>query len=382
MRTLGSRWLHDFPQALAGLPDVTYYPGWQTRSRGSGGFDQLLGVLCHHTATAAAGSFDGYCRVAWTTHPERPVANISLGRGGEICVGVAGASNHAGKGGPWNMSRGAVGRDQGNRVLIGIEALNTGVGEPWPQVQTDRYIALVQALCAFYGFDANTDCIGHHEYTPTRKIDPANGPGITSPFGSINRSGTWDMNQFRGTVLGSPPVPPEPTPVPPTPTPPPTTTWYDDLMQQMPTLKQGSDNYWYVKRMQHLIAAAGFMNEGNVANYDGVFGSGTANALRSFQQAAGIPVDAVCGPITWGALMHTIDGIPTITKGMKGADVKRMQHLLAANGYMNEANTSNYDGVWGNGTEQAKVNYDNAAGLTPSPPSDCGKKSWTYLLTV
>jgi hypothetical protein len=377
VRKLGSRWLHDLPQALAGLSNVSYYPGWQTRSRSSGGFDQLLGILCHHTATSDAGTFDGYCRVAWTSHPERPVANISLGRAGEICVGVAGASNHAGKGGPRNMSKGAVGKDQGNRMLFGIEALNTGVGEPWPQVQIDQYLALVRALCDYYGFDANTDVIGHHEYAPTRKIDPANGPGKDSPFGSINRSGTWDMNLFRSTVLGgAPPTPPGPDPGPLP------TTWWNDLMDSMPVLTPGIDNYWYVKRMQHLLAAAGAMNEGNVSNYDGAFGNGTANALNSFKKSAGGSADSTCDAWTWGALMHTVDGIATITKGMSGADVKRMQHLLAANGYMNEANTSNYDGKWGSGTEQAKVNYDRAAGLVPSPPSDCGPKSWTYLLTV
>jgi len=150
-------------------------------------------------------------------------------------------------------------------------------------------------------------------------------------------------------------------------------------MKELPTLKQGASGA-PVKRMQHLIAANGFMNEGNVSNYDGAFGSGTATALKNFQGAAGIPVDAVCGPITWGALMHTIDGIPTIKKGANGADVKKMQHLLAAAGFMQESNTSNYDGAWGNGTESAKVKFDNAKGLTPSPPSDCGQKSWTRLL--
>jgi hypothetical protein len=41
-----------------------------------------------------------------------------------------------------------------------------------------------------------------------------------------------------------------------------------------------------------------------------------------------------------------------------------MQHLLAANGcYVNEANTSNYDGVWGNGTDNAKKTFDNDHGL-------------------
>lgn len=372
---MGSRWLHDLPQALASIPDVTYYSGWQTRSRSSGGFDNLLGVLCHHTATSASGSFNGYCNVAWNTHQDRPVANINLGRAGEICVGVAGASNHAGKGGPRSMSRGTVPLDSGNRYLIGIEALNTGVGEPWPEYQQDRYIALVQALCSFYGLDPNIDVISHHEWTPSRKIDPA-GP---SRYGSINSSGTWDMNLFRGAVLGVPSIPVPPQPEPPLP---PSGNWYDSLMQQMPVLRRGSDDFWFVKRMQHLIAAAGFMNEANTSNYDGIFGSGTENALKNFQGAAGGVQDGVCGPWTWGALMHTINGIPTLKKGASGSDVKRMQHLLAANGYMNEGNVSNYDGQWGNGTETAKVNYDNAAGLTPSPPSDCGQKSWTYLLTV
>jgi peptidoglycan hydrolase-like protein with peptidoglycan-binding domain len=376
---MGSRWLHDLPQALASISGVDYYPGWQTRSRSSGGFDNLYGIVCHHTATSPGASFAVYNRIAWQTHPERPVANISLGRGGEICVGVAGASNHAGKGGPTHMSKGTVPLNSGNRYLIGIEALNTGVGEPWGEDQQNRYIELVRALCAHYGFNPHTDVVSHNLWTPARKIDPA-GP---SRWGSINRSGTWDFNLFRNEVAtASQPSPGEPPPTQPPVEPPSPVNWYDVLMQRMPTLRQGSDNFWYVKRMQHLIAAAGFMNEGNVNNYDGAFGSGTATALKNFQKAAGIPVDAVCGPVTWGALMHTIDGIPTIKNGAKGADVKRMQHLLAANGYMNEGNVSNYDGVWGGGTETAKVNYDNAAGLTPSPPSDCGPKSWTYLLTV
>jgi len=53
---------------------------------------------------------------------------------------------------------------------------------------------------------------------------------------------------------------------------------------------------------------------------------------------------------------------------------------LVANGFMNEANTSNYDGQWGNGTDTAKAKFDNAHGLTPSPPTDCGAKSWESLL--
>jgi hypothetical protein len=309
VRRLGSRWLHDFPQALAGLSNVTYYPGWQTRSRSSGGFDQLLGVLCHHTATSASGSFDGYCRVAWTSHPERPVANISLGRAGEICVGVAGASNHAGKGGPRNMSKGTVGRDQGNRVLLGIEALNTGVGEPWPQVQIDQYLALVRALCDFYGFDARTDVIGHHEYTPTRKIDPANGPGVSSPFGSINRSGTWDMNQFRSAVLGAP----APTPEPPTPTPPAGGTYTLDLQKNdlTPAKREALRGNGDVYLIQQ-IAQGHYKQLGNPAydcgTPDGDYGPKTQNAVKQLQRDGGLGADAWVGPQTWSYVLNKSGG--------------------------------------------------------------------------
>jgi hypothetical protein len=73
--------------------------------------------------------------------------------------------------------------------------------------------------------------------------------------------------------------------------------------------------------------------------------------------------------------------LPTIKKGSTGEYVERMQHLLAAAGYMNPANVANYDGVWGNGTDDAKKRFDLDHHLTPSPPTDCGPKSWESLMT-
>ena len=72
--------------------------------------------------------------------------------------------------------------------------------------------------------------------------------------------------------------------------------------------------------------------------------------------------------------------MPTIKKGSTGPYVERMQHLLAAAGNMNPGNVSNYDGVWGNGTDGAKKDFDNAHGLASSN-TDCGPKSWESLLT-
>jgi len=71
--------------------------------------------------------------------------------------------------------------------------------------------------------------------------------------------------------------------------------------------------------------------------------------------------------------------LPNLKKGDRGDAVKRMQHLLAAAGYLEE-NPNYFDGDWGNVTEEAKIAFDVAHGLTPSPPSDCGPKSWKVLL--
>lgn len=368
---MGTIWLHNLPDVLAGLPNLSFYQGWESRSRASGGYDKLMSIFVHHTASQTSAEND--TRYQWVNARERPIGAIYLGRGGEIIVGAAGATNCQGVGGPRSTSKGTIPANRGNGNGIAIEAANAGTGEVWPDVQQDAYVALCQRLCNGYGFDPARDICSHWEWT-TRKIDPAGNSRYATG------GAKWDMNAFRNDVAGVivTPPPTEPPPVEPPPTQP--TKWWDSLMQQLPVLRKGSNGI-AVKKMQHLLAAAGAMDPANVSNYDGAFGSGTESALKKFQGWAGGTQDGVCGPWTWGALMHTIDGIPTIKNGARGDDVERMQHLLAACGFMNEANTSNYDGVWGGGTENAKINFDRASGLTPSPPTDCGQKSWTALLT-
>jgi hypothetical protein len=75
----------------------------------------------------------------------------------------------------------------------------------------DSYVAGVAALADAYGVDAG-NILSHREWAPTRKVDPA-GP---SRFGSINGSGSWDMDRFRAAVNkarggGSGPVKTSPT---------------------------------------------------------------------------------------------------------------------------------------------------------------------------
>jgi hypothetical protein len=192
--------------------------------------------------------------------------------------------------------------------MIAIEAGNNGVGEAWPSIMLDAYMRMLAALCQAYGFDPSRDIFTHHSYCepscPGRKIDPA-GPTPSEPsLGGTSGANIWHHDDVRACVMEIMGKPPQPQPSPePEPTPPP--SGGGDWMADLPTIKKG-DSGPYVKRMQHLLAAAGFMNEGN---------------------------------------------------------------------------TANYDGVWGNGTESAKVGFDKAKGLTPSPPSDCGDKSWESLIT-
>jgi LysM repeat protein len=175
----------------AGL-DVVELDGWQQRQRGGSGYEpNPIGIIVHHTASSS--SWDGKrdaeyigrdCDVA-------PMANLYIARNGTWWVLAAGASNTNGTGGPW----GPIPVDSANSRVIGIEAGNNGIGEPWPDVMQTSYVKGVAALADKFDIDG-ANILAHHEWAPTRKVDPA-GP---SRFGSINASQSWDMKVFRDAV--------------------------------------------------------------------------------------------------------------------------------------------------------------------------------------
>ena len=68
----------------------------------------------------------------------------------------------------------------------------------------------------------------------------------------------------------------------------------------MPTLRLGSRGSAVVD-LQRRLAAAGF----SAGTADGIFGSRTDGAVRSFQRARGLGIDGVVGPQTWGELLGT-----------------------------------------------------------------------------
>ena len=88
----------------------------------------------------------------------------------------------------------------------------------------------------------------------------------------------------------------------------------------MPTLRTGSRGSAVID-LQTRLATAGF----SPGPADGIFGSRTDGAVRSFQRARGLKVDGVVGPLTWGELLGTTapqpapgTGSPSPTPGSGG----------------------------------------------------------------
>lgn len=243
---MGRYWLHDAPQMLrdAGL-DVDLYPGWELRSRSTGGLDDILGIVAHHTASG--GSEAAGERYSYQNAADRPIGNMHLRRDGTIVFGAAGAANTQGKGGPVTGSRGTVPLNQGNRYMVAIEAHNNGVGEVWPKAQVDAYLVAIAALCKGYGLDPARDVWTHAGYCapscPGRKIDAA-GPTPSHPeLGGIVGRATWSQDELR-RLAAAVRVGPTPTP---TPTPPPNPNPSPQGVQRMFIVSRqtNADTIWY-----------------------------------------------------------------------------------------------------------------------------------------
>jgi hypothetical protein len=211
------RYLVELVEVLeaAGL-NVIAVDGWETRARGSGGYDgdRPWAILWHHTASQTTPENDvGYICYGC---PDAPVANLYLARTGEVWVCAAGATNTNGKGGPYTTSRGVVPVDQMNTHAVSIEAANAGTGETWPQVQIDAYFTIANALAAAYGLDPALDNVSHAAWTPGRKIDPAVAAAVQGPWqpASSTTAGTWALTDIqheaaRRASSTPPPHPPE-----------------------------------------------------------------------------------------------------------------------------------------------------------------------------
>ena len=146
-----------------------------------------------------------------------------------------------------------------------------------------------------------------------------------------------------------------------------------------PKLRPGSRGAAVTDLQKQLNAA------GASISVDGVFGNGTAGAVRALQSAAGIGVDAVVGPKTWAALSNgtRIGGSapsapskpskpssqPKLRQGDRGDAVRTLQSKL------NERGASiSVDGIFGRGTANAVRALQSAAGIGVA--AVVGPKTW------
>lgn len=114
---------------------------------------------------------------------------------------------------------------------------------------------------------------------------------------------------------------------------------------------------------------------------DGVFGSGTLNAVKSFQASKGLTADGIAGPLTWSALGTGSSSQPqtstnpegtVLQYGARGDSVKVLQQKLNVFKY-----NLTPDGVFGYGTLFAVKDFQSVVGL--SADGVVGPSTWRAL---
>lgn len=153
--------------------EVREFQAW--RDRGHGDFNQIWGVVAHHTAgNNTPPSLIAYGHSAlWGL-----LSQIHLDRNGIATIVGAGHAYHAGMG-SWP----GIATNAANQVTIGIEANSDGV-TPWPPHMLDVYYRICAAICWYLGH-SSLRTIGHKEWAGEYgKWDP----------------GGIDMKQFRAKV--------------------------------------------------------------------------------------------------------------------------------------------------------------------------------------
>jgi peptidoglycan hydrolase-like protein with peptidoglycan-binding domain len=94
-------------------------------------------------------------------------------------------------------------------------------------------------------------------------------------------------------------------------------------MNSGPTISIGATGR-DVRRLQRIFVMTKVLAPGNIT---GTFDSATEQAVKDFQQDAGLTVDGIVGPITWQALSAD-PNTPLLARGASGSVVTALQKGL------------------------------------------------------
>ena len=354
---MGAVWLHDLPEWLAQDPAlrVRYYPGWELRSRSTGGFDAVRAIGIHHTASPRSSSTANDLSYMWQNASAKPIGNIYLARDGEVVVGVAGASNTMGRGGPLTTSKGTIPMDTGNRYMLAIEAANDGRGEIWPDVQMEAYVRLVAVLVRNLGLDPRRDVFSHAAYCepscPGRKVDPSGPTPLYPSIGGVSGNVTWPDAAFGEQVVrmvtGDLPGPaPTPGLWPGTP---------------LPVLVAGASGPEPARLIGVLKFWRWYPAEYIGDTNDGVIGPRAQAGIRAMQTALGCTATGVYDVPTaeayslfaaaMSAMSCSLPGAP-LGLGDSGPRVGDLQTFLAGRGWYRSVIDSRYGPITAQGVQQ------------------------------
>ena len=135
-----------------------------------------------------------------------------------------------------------------------------------------------------------------------------------------------------------------------------------------PVLKKGSNDP-AVRDLQEALKALGY-DPGPV---DGIFGTKTESAVKTFQQAREIAVDGVVGRVTWINIDEADQSHPVLRVGSTGLPVRRLQSRMSAVGF----DTGGVDGRFGAKTEAAVKKLQQDSNL--SVDGVVGPQTWQVV---
>lgn len=141
--------------------------------------------------------------------------------------------------------------------------------------------------------------------------------------------------------------------------------------RDLPILRNGSRGR-SVKYLQYALVQNGYNPQG----LDGVFGTNTENAVRSFQKFNNLADDGIVGPQTWAQLLTLNPSAQILRAGSTGSYVLYLQRKLEAKLFPVGA----LDGIFGSQTTNAVRTFQQENGLQVD--GIVGPQTWSKLLPI